>query len=65
VAVIDCLGVDPRLVLNIASAAMGVFALPRLIRSGVHRSYPRFCVYLAAAAFVWLAGGPTSQRYVV
>jgi hypothetical protein len=59
---------DPRLVLNIASAAAGVFALCRLIIAGAHRTYPWFATYLAAAAlqsFGWLAGGPRDHLYIV
>jgi hypothetical protein len=59
---------DPRLFLNVASAAAGVFALCRLVYAGVHRSFPWFSVYLAAAAlqsFGWLAGGPRDHLYAV
>jgi hypothetical protein len=59
---------DPRLALNIASAAAGLFALCRLFYTHANRSYPWFAVYLAAAAlqsFVWLAGGPADHRYVL
>ncbi len=59
---------DPRLALNIASAAAGLFALGRLVHTHTHRSYPWFAVYLGAAAlqsFVWLAGGPADPRYIL
>ena len=59
---------DPRLVLNVASAAAAGFALCRLIYAQAHRSYPWFAIYLAAAAlqsFIWLAGGPRDHLYVV
>jgi hypothetical protein len=59
---------DPRLFLNVASAAAGLFALCRLVATGVHRSFPRFTVYLAAAAlqcFCWLAGGPDDHLYLL
>ena len=59
---------DPRLFLNVASAAAGIFALCRLMYTGVHRSYPWFSVYLAAAAlqsFGWLAGGPRNHLYMI
>jgi len=59
---------DPRLALNIASAAAGLFALCRLTYIRAYRTYPWFAVYLAAAAlqsFVWLAGGPADRRYVL
>lgn len=59
---------DPRLFLNVASAAAGIFALFRLFGTGVHRSYPWFAVYLGAAAlqcFGWLAGGPRDRMYAI
>lgn len=59
---------DPRLFLNVASAAAGVFALCRFIIAGVHRAFPWFSIYLAAAAlqcFGWLAGGPRDYLYAI
>src|SRR5579885_351801 len=59
---------DPRLFLNVASAAAGVFALCRLLNSGVYRSFPWFTIYPAAAAlqcFGWLAGGPGDYLYAL
>ena len=59
---------DPRLLLNVASAAAGVFALCRLMYAGVHREFPWFSIYLAAAAlqcFGWLAGGPRDYLYAI
>lgn len=59
---------DPRIFLNVASAAAGVFALWRMVASNVHRSYPWFTVYLAAGAlqsFGWFAGGPGTHLYTI
>ncbi|MBZ5601813.1 MAG: hypothetical protein LAO79_05855 [Acidobacteriia bacterium] len=59
---------DPRLFLNVASAAAGVFALCRLITTGVFRAYCWFAVYLVAASlqcFIWLAGGPEDHLYAI
>jgi hypothetical protein len=59
---------DPRLALTVASAAAGLFALCRMLYTGASRSYPWFAIYLGAAALqscVWLAGKPSSHRYLI
>ena len=55
------------LVLTVASAAAGVFAVSRFIASRAYRSYPWFVVYLSAGALQslgWLFGEPSDHRYI-
>jgi len=59
---------DSLLVLTIASAAAGVFALWRFVLVQAHRMYPWFATYLAASAlqsFGWLAGGTHDRGYLL